>query len=129
MDRSLQTEHLEAHNIIELEYSSHWAPKVYDRDREVGTYVDKWICRSTIEMSRPGANTATGATASPSRLGRVRERGLRLAPVPGPRLLIFGGIGTPAVCQKGRRGRFVKASLVLAWSAAAATDAEAAERV
>jgi hypothetical protein len=49
---ALQTEHLQTSNIVDLEYSSHWAPKVYDRSREVGVYVDKWICRSIISMSR-----------------------------------------------------------------------------
>jgi hypothetical protein len=50
---ALQVEHLQDRNIVDLSYSSHWAPKVYDRAQEVGTYVEKWICRSIFEMSRP----------------------------------------------------------------------------
>jgi hypothetical protein len=53
---ALRVEHLRApDDWLEFEYSTHWPHKVYDREREIGTYVEKWICRSIYSMSRQPA--------------------------------------------------------------------------
>jgi hypothetical protein len=50
--RALEVEHLVSGDEITFQYNSHWPHKVYDRDREIGTYVEKWICRGILAMSR-----------------------------------------------------------------------------
>jgi hypothetical protein len=49
---ALETEHLVSGDEITFEYSTHWPHKVYDREREVGVYIEKWVCRGIIAMSR-----------------------------------------------------------------------------
>jgi hypothetical protein len=49
---ALQVEHLKAKDEISFEYSTHWPHKMYDRDREIGVYIEKWVCRTVISTSR-----------------------------------------------------------------------------
>jgi hypothetical protein len=49
---ALEVEHLQVNDWLEFEYSPHWPHRNYSRSQELGSYAEKWICRSIYAMSR-----------------------------------------------------------------------------